>query len=762
MTAEPVNVGAAAQISRLVQIASEDGNIDGRAEAKATALLELDALATVAGLDILEIGAGNLDNCVMFKALGARRVYAADISADWDATYGEKAIDGVITTMCLDARGITERFAPESLDLVYGTAVIEHLNDVEACFGQMFAVLRPGGIAALSGGPIWTGTNGHHVWVTEGEMNYRFTGPNPIPPWFHLTHDQESLARFLVDEKGLSSAHAEAVAYCVYENGHINRYGYRRLREAAALSGFELYHIGENKTPPPPQDLLAEIEEGKWANEGPFDVLGVDFVLRKKGDDLRRSLPSGSAFKSSCDESDTASGLKSTLEERRERNRLGNVANVGAEFDSKEFEEFLRRCGVTAAASLSARLIIYVLFVGDAEREKFVQTVRDIANVFGGERLPSCVRELEFLRDYAQLAPTRKFLALSILAAATGAEAVFDDWSAAIVNRTVRNDDVHGALALRNLHHALRDTPLGRRLSPRLDSRSLATLERFIADRIEAMAHIIASYARAVGGEELTQFIEEAGNRAQSGVERSQKLKAGEDARTKEPSQPGDRGSETAASEVGSNSAEREWIVNQIEAVYGRPAELSERLTKTAFAEIESIARQVALKKPEIDFLEIGPPNGVPMAVWTSCFGRYARLGALVSLHPNALAPFRPRASRDDKEVLVANAPETADRAKLLYARCDINVEIIHEAAREALSRRLRMRPRFDAILVEGKPEGLNPLIDFSAAVALLRPASYVILAATNFPDVASIKQICEKHLTKVAETSVYACFRLP
>jgi 2-polyprenyl-3-methyl-5-hydroxy-6-metoxy-1,4-benzoquinol methylase len=67
---------------------------------------------------------------------------------------------------------LTEHFAPNSLDVVYGLSIIEHIPNPKRFIEQVRCVLKPGGLAYFEGNPLWTSPKGHHLWVASWSDNY--------------------------------------------------------------------------------------------------------------------------------------------------------------------------------------------------------------------------------------------------------------------------------------------------------------------------------------------------------------------------------------------------------------------------------------------------------------------------------------------------------------------------------------------------------------------------------------------------------------
>jgi SAM-dependent methyltransferase len=122
----------------------------------------------------------------------------------------------------------------KSFDIVYGMAILEHIPDLHKVTAKIDSILRPGGVAYLTGWPLWTGRLGHHVVVRKEKEDfetahaadvedinflnlYEFTDEkkNPIPDWAHLVFSPAELMEFLI-AKNIPLQHAKRIVNFVY------------------------------------------------------------------------------------------------------------------------------------------------------------------------------------------------------------------------------------------------------------------------------------------------------------------------------------------------------------------------------------------------------------------------------------------------------------------------------------------------------------------------------------------------------------------
>jgi hypothetical protein len=166
---------------------------DQRREDLERRIADMGRYRPLAGAVVLEIGADAKSFAAqMLLDAGAARVISSNHGERWP----EETV-GAIEKKRIDARKLTDVLAPQSVDIVFGIAVLEHIDGLAEFFRTAKQVLRPGGLFFVQGEPIWTSQNGHHVGVIGERAHYRFgvPGANPIPRWAHLTNTRESLPR---------------------------------------------------------------------------------------------------------------------------------------------------------------------------------------------------------------------------------------------------------------------------------------------------------------------------------------------------------------------------------------------------------------------------------------------------------------------------------------------------------------------------------------------------------------------------------------
>lgn len=143
----------------------------------------------------------------------------------------------------MDARQL--EFDDNYFDAVHGSAVLEHLNDLDVVLQQLYRCVKQGGFVCLHGGPLWSCGLGHHLWVHCEGMKYEFNGYNPVPNFSHLYYSKEEMKNFLIEE-GIKNIHAEKISEMIYDSEMVNRLGYTSIKQTIIESQFSLVSMRED------------------------------------------------------------------------------------------------------------------------------------------------------------------------------------------------------------------------------------------------------------------------------------------------------------------------------------------------------------------------------------------------------------------------------------------------------------------------------------------------------------------------------------
>src|SRR5262249_4401305 len=157
-----------------------------------------------------------------------------------------------------------------------------------------------------------------------------------------------------------------------------------------------------------------------------------------------------------------------------------------------------------------------------------------------------------------------------------------------------------------------------------------------------------------------------------------------------------------------------------------------------------------------------GSANGISMALIGMLIkNRWLGKPRLVSVDPYFPEGFVEGArGPGESEIHVSIGKAAKARARALYARCGMEVELIDRTSIEALTGLISAGDHFDLIYIDGSHEGLQPMIDFGLCVPLLKANGVIMLDDyLQWPDVTPVKVLCDLHLTKIAESLKIAAY---
>lgn len=190
---------------------------EGLLEYQKFALDDFNLLNPVSGKKILEVG-GFHNFAVAYSLNNLSKEKITVINSDKNL---QLISDGKIEVLHMDA--CNTPFKEGSFDLIVGIAVLEHIVNIDAFAKEMFRILSPKGKLYMQGRPLWTCNVGHHIYIVNEEMDYKFNGNNPIADFDHLFLTEEEMCKKLVEEKNLSPSQAEKIAEYIYRSPDLNR-----------------------------------------------------------------------------------------------------------------------------------------------------------------------------------------------------------------------------------------------------------------------------------------------------------------------------------------------------------------------------------------------------------------------------------------------------------------------------------------------------------------------------------------------------------
>jgi predicted O-methyltransferase YrrM len=164
----------------------------------------------------------------------------------------------------------------------------------------------------------------------------------------------------------------------------------------------------------------------------------------------------------------------------------------------------------------------------------------------------------------------------------------------------------------------------------------------------------------------------------------------------------------------------------------------------------------------EIHYLEIGSANGASMSLVATLLKRSHPNFRLVSIDPYYENGYDEGERGPLKTRLPINInKDTRTRALRLYAKMQIEVELIEMESTRGLVELIKRGSLFDMIYIDGFHEGLQPAIDFGLCRPLLKRGGVVLLDDHMWPDVEPIKLLCDVHAEKIVASAKIVAYRL-
>jgi predicted O-methyltransferase YrrM len=162
-----------------------------------------------------------------------------------------------------------------------------------------------------------------------------------------------------------------------------------------------------------------------------------------------------------------------------------------------------------------------------------------------------------------------------------------------------------------------------------------------------------------------------------------------------------------------------------------------------------------------VGFLEIGSCQGVSMGAIGSMLKDYGALGKLTSIDPYFESGYREgRTGPWGEDFHIEVDKRSRDLALQLYRNLGLKVELLEKISRDGLAELIRRERKYNLIYIDGSHEGLNPIADFGLCQALVAPQGIIMLDDPYWPDVAPLRELCQRHLEVVAECWKVVAFR--
>ena len=214
-------------------------------------------------------------------------------------------------------------------------------------------------------------------------------------------------------------------------------------------------------------------------------------------------------------------------------------------------------------------------------------------------------------------------------------------------------------------------------------------------------------------------------------------------------------------------SASTEDSIRQVkeaaESIYGdRWNYYSNALRREVVQVFEMCIRGLSQSSQKIDYLEIGSCQGLSMSIIARLLINSSALGKLVSVDPYFAEGYvEGGLGIWEKNDEITIDKTTRNNAYSLYNLLKLEVHHIEEVSFVGLKSLICSNRHFNLIYIDGSHEGMNPLRDLGLSFELAAPGGIIILDDHHWPDVKVIKELCDCHCNKIAESWKVAAYEV-
>lgn len=188
----------------------------------------------------------DINNARALLKLGAKHVFFASYEFEY-----QKSVEEGISLLNIERLEQIKFIEDESVDIVVGLEVLEHLIDMRGFFAEFKRVLKKGGAAILHGYPMWTSPLGHNLWI-EDKFYFNDEEYNPLQPWEHLTLKDIEDVKNSLKNNGYYKKDGKIVADWLFGGVEVNRLSPREIFECATDTTYGndkyAYKTNENKS----------------------------------------------------------------------------------------------------------------------------------------------------------------------------------------------------------------------------------------------------------------------------------------------------------------------------------------------------------------------------------------------------------------------------------------------------------------------------------------------------------------------------------
>lgn len=140
-----------------------------------------DRAGGVSGKSVLVVGCAGGSDCRLFVEHGAASVVGLDVHPAIGSEFAHARVG--YTLAPVEQSGLPSA----TFDLVFATATMEHVHNIEAGFSEMVRLTKAGGTIFSIAAPLWNSPYGHHMGCFDGH------------PWVHLALPENAICSYARD-----------------------------------------------------------------------------------------------------------------------------------------------------------------------------------------------------------------------------------------------------------------------------------------------------------------------------------------------------------------------------------------------------------------------------------------------------------------------------------------------------------------------------------------------------------------------------------
>jgi len=196
---------------------------------------ELDKICKIKGKKVLDLGASKYGHALVDSISKKVKEYVGiDLDIDQEIEVNHQSSIGKLLKM--NAENL--KFNDNYFDLIITVSTFEHFLNPDIVLSEMYRVLKSGGLALVTFGPIWSSSKGYHLHQYPNIAKF-------IPDWSHLFLSKKQMSTLLKNKNYPDNLDLslEQVVNWIYKGNEINRIDVKKIKKYFEDSKFTINWI---------------------------------------------------------------------------------------------------------------------------------------------------------------------------------------------------------------------------------------------------------------------------------------------------------------------------------------------------------------------------------------------------------------------------------------------------------------------------------------------------------------------------------------